>query len=386
MISPSVSNPGAPPLPFDDVSNVLCNGCGVYDGSLRYSVHPRVVAGRESSRMGIWCGRCRGMEAANAAAVSLLAGWWSLRGPARALAAVRKNLQGGEQPATANAKMLRAIALLEYQKTNYDFAVMFAAAANTMQPQRENSRLLHELNRAGYKSSGTVSPWRFAAWVPVAVFAAVVLFLGARGYKALTAPGADPSLMAPVQRASIAGSAPKKPAPAKWTSNANADELQQMLTPDSDERLAAAYVHARLKQVRAEIPARVRHGDPVGIIEQPILDFRTLPAVSAYIAKGDVSVRYARLTATFDDVARYYHGGADAEALERTAGESLKATEEIALGALDAGDRGLSERAGSLANQADQRLASVEQMRQELRLRGAVIPLLTKAIDDFTGR
>ena len=382
----SVSNLGAPALPVDDVSNVLCNGCGVYDGSLRYSVHPRVVAGRESSHMGIWCGRCRGMEAAKAVAVSLLGGWWSLRGPARTLAAVGKNLQGGEQPATTNAKMLRAIALLEYQKTNYDFAVMFASAANAMQPQRENARLLHELNRAGYKSHATASPWRFAAWVPVAVFAIVVLFFGAKGYKALTAPGTDPSLMAPVQRASIASNAPKKPQPVKWTTSTSADELQQMLTPDSEERLAAAYVHARLREVRSGITARIRRGETIGVIEQPILDFRTLPAVAAYIAKPDVSVRYARLTAAFDDASRYYHGGADVESIERTTGESLKVTEEIALSALDAGDRGQNERAGSLANQVDQRLASVEQMRQELRVRGAVIPVLTKAIDDFTGR
>src|SRR4029078_6991655 len=103
MISPSVSNPGAPPLPFDDVSNVLCNGCGVYDGPARLSRPPRVVAGGESSHMGVWCGRCRGMEAANAAAVSLLAGWWSLRGPARALAALPNTLPGGAQLAPANA-------------------------------------------------------------------------------------------------------------------------------------------------------------------------------------------------------------------------------------------------------------------------------------------
>jgi hypothetical protein len=282
--------------------------------------------------------------------------------------------------------MLRAIAMLEYQKTNYDFAVMFASAANAMQPQRENSRLLHELNRAGYKGRGTDSPWRFAAWVPAALFAIVVLFFGTKGYKALTAPGTDPSLVTPVQRAAIAGSAPKKPQPAKWTAYTSADDLRQMLNPDSDEHLAAAYVHARLREVRSEIPARIRRGETIGLIEQPILDFRTLPAVAAYIAKPDVSVRYARLTAAFDEASRYYHGGADMESIERTTGESLKVTEEIALSALDAGDRGQNERAGSLANQVDQRLASVEQMRQELRVRGAVIPFLTKAIDGFTGR
>src|SRR5688572_22264089 len=71
----------------DDLAAVSCHGCGVYDASLRHSEHPSVIstliAANESARVGVWCARCRGIEAAKAATISLLAGWWSARGPKR---------------------------------------------------------------------------------------------------------------------------------------------------------------------------------------------------------------------------------------------------------------------------------------------------------------
>ena len=373
----------SPPLPVDDLANVVCQGCGMYDATLRYSKHTRVILGRESTRIGIWCARCRGMEAMRAAAVSLLAGWWSPRGPARTIAAVRMNLQGGEQQPTTNAKMLRALALYEYERKSYDFAAMFAQAANATQPQRENARLLNDLNRAGYKSFESHSPWHFAAWGPVVVFAVVVLFLGVKGFKMMTAPKAQPAAT-PFRRAPFASaSEPGQPAKAIWNPSASADELMKQLKPDSDEKLARAYVNARVREIRADLPGRIRGGNEINSLERAILDFRAYPAVAAYLDKPAPREAYAQLTADFATATRYYHGGADVESIERTSGETMKVTEELVAGAVDADDRGLSQRADNLGSQADQRMIQIEEMRRELRIRGAVIGMLTKSCDTF---
>ena len=364
--------PGSPPLPVDELANVVCQGCGMYDATLRYSRHTRVILGRESTRIGIWCARCRGMEAMKAAAVSLLAGWWSLRGPARTIAAVRANLQGGDQQPTTNAKMLRALALYEYERKSYDFAAMFAHAANATQPQRENARLLTDLNRAGYKSYESPSPWRFAAWGPVVAFAVIVLFLGVEGFKVMTAPKAEPA-PTPFRRATFATAEAAQPAKTKWNPSASADELMKLLGPDSDEKLARAYVNARVREIRADLPGRIRGGNEIYSLERAILDFRAYPAVAAYLDKPAQREAYGKLTADFATATRYYKGGADVDSIERTAGESMRVTEELVAD---------SQRPGNLEN-ADQRMVQVEEMRYELRVRGAVIGMLTKSCDAF---
>src|ERR1044072_8781786 len=135
----------------EDLSNVCCENCSLYDASLRASSHPMVISllvkAHQSARVGVFCARCRAIESAKAAAISLVAGWWSLRGPALTIAAVRANARGGDQNATTNAQLLRGLARLELANDNGEFASMFARAAHLVQPQRENSRLIDELSR-----------------------------------------------------------------------------------------------------------------------------------------------------------------------------------------------------------------------------------------------
>src|SRR5258706_9179332 len=87
-------------LPVEDVSDVRCQECGIYDASLRYSEHAQVISmlvtTGGSTRLGIWCSRCRAIEATKALAVSLVAGWWSPRGPKATITAIRTNLDGGK--------------------------------------------------------------------------------------------------------------------------------------------------------------------------------------------------------------------------------------------------------------------------------------------------
>jgi hypothetical protein len=371
-------------LPFDDVSTVCCQGCTSYDGSLRYSAHPAVVSvvvsASESARVGVWCARCRGIEATKATAISLVAGWWSLRGPKATVAAVRSNLKGGEQHPGTNAEMLRQIARHEYDNGNLNFAAVFAGAAHTVQPQRENGRLLHELTKGGYRSAIPRSPWRFAPFGPIVVLA---LILGGFGLRAMTGGAIETASVAPVRRAALVSSAPvSKSRTAQWYSpNASADELEKQLTPGSDRRLASAYFVKRLSEIKSDIPSRVRRGDDLWSVETSIRAIENQPAMAQLLTNPVLRNAYDNLNAVMSESVRYYRGGASVEAIERTGGESLNVTVDMALASIDADMRGHTDRGDALASEVDRRAQSLAEMKHDLRIRGAVIALTTRAID-----
>jgi hypothetical protein len=377
--------PPAQALPID-LSTVCCGRCGVYDASLRCSSHRWVVSSlvkaSENAHVGIWCARCRGIEAAKATAISLLAGWWSLRGPGATLAAVRANLKGGEQQhARMNAQMLRGIARLEFDKGNPELAVMFASAAHDVSPQRENSRLLDDLRRAGHRGTPQkASPWRFAPFVPPIVLA---IALGALGLRALTGGDVEPATVAAVRRPALAKTVPApQPRAAKgWNPNASADELEKDLASDSSPGLARAYFQARLREAKAQIPLLVRRGDNLWSLETSIAALDKHPALTQLLARPAVRTAYESLKDALRQSNRYYHGGAPVEAIQRTAGETLDVTVGIALDAIEADSRGHTERSDALADDAARHAQAVDEMKQDLRIRGAVITQTTKAID-----
>lgn len=380
--------PFTPELPVEDLSSVSCGGCGLYDATLRYSSHPTVIStivtASESARVGIWCARCRGIEAAKATAVTVLAGWWSVRGPKLAIAAIQANLAGGRQTAGTNARMLRGIAALEASRGNPEMAATFAAAAHAVQPQRENSRLMDDLRRAGHRASVSNSPWRFAAWAPIvlaAVLVSVVLIKIAPG-------GDDDDKPEPkVQRAALtdpaaAPASPRVPTFRKPIDfSASPEQMEKELASNPDPMLAEAYFNARLRAARSEILPRIRRGDDLQAMRASIQGMRSQPAVMKYLTSRNLAGPYESLCATFDDATQYYHGGAPVEAIERTAGESLDTTLNIALHAIVADMRGHDERRDALVSQVDARAQSLELMRQDLRIRGAVVALTTRAID-----
>lgn len=377
-------------LPFDDVSTVCCQGCAVCDSSLRYSAHPSVVSTvvktSESARVGIWCARCRGIEAAKATAISLFAGWWSLRGPAATVAAVRSNLKGGDQHPGTNAEMLRQIARLQHYGGKLESAAKFAGAAHAVQPERENGRLLHELTRGGHRTAVPGSPWRFAPFGSVVVFG---LVLGLLGLKLLTGHAAGTASVAPVQAASLVSPArvPKSPAtePSRsrtWNPRASADEIEKLLTSDSSAALAGAYFKARLSEAKSEIPARVKRGEDLLSVDASIRALGNQPAMAQLLAYPTVRNAYDNLIGVMSESTRYYRPGASVELIERTAGESLNVTVTMALDAIDSDMRGHTDHADAVASEVDRRAQSLAEMKRDLRIRGAVIALTAKAIDD----
>ena len=374
---------------LDDLSAVSCQGCGVYDASLRCSSHPVVVSvivtANQSARTGIWCARCRNIESAKAAAITVLAGWWSLRGPALTIAALKANLKGGDQNVVTNAQMLRGLAGLEFANRNFEFASMFARAAHAVQPQRENSRLIDELSRKGHRNALPDSMWRYVPFAPVAIFAVAVCLFGLRIIKNNgVASAAD--IPAPTH---TEASAVVRRTPLPVINHAfenedltgSADELEKRLTVGSSRSLVRAYVRARLSEARAVIPTRVRNGEDLMAVEGSLTGLGQNPALASYLSEVPVRGTYDQVVAAMGEATRYYHGGAPVDAIERTAGESLDVSVDMTLEALDNEMRGHGERADSLASDADKRLEAVAQMKSELRLRSAIISTTMKAID-----
>ncbi|HEV7237602.1 MAG TPA: hypothetical protein VGQ36_00045 [Thermoanaerobaculia bacterium] len=354
---------------MDDLSSLSCHRCGVYDASLRQSTHPSVVsvfvAAKQRARVGIWCSRCRGIEAAMATAVSLLAGWWSVRGPALTIAAIRANLDGGQQSASNNARLLRSVAMFEAERFNAASAAMFAQAAHSVQPQRENSRFLDELRRAGHRPPTLpLSPWRFAPWAPVVI---LVLLLGGIAVGALIRD--EPEAVA-VKRASLV---PQRPA-------APAAEPQKTFSFDGRHK-AVTHYRTSLTDAKNEIPVRVRRGEDLLSVRKSIIDLATHPGVAELLKNPRTKKTYDELCELMNDVTANYRGGAPVEAIQRTTGESFDATVHLAVNAIVADLRGHEERSDALATQVDARVQGIDEMREDLRIRAVVISLTQQAID-----
>jgi hypothetical protein len=371
---------------IDDLATVSCQGCGVYDASLRCSSHPVVVSllvtANQSANTGVWCARCRAIESAKAAAITLLGGWWSLRGPALTIAAVRANLAGGEQNVVTNAQLLRGLAHLESGNRNFEFASMFARAAHTVQPQRDNSRLIDELSHKGHRNALPDSMWRYVPLAPLIIFIIAVGTIGLRAIKG----GDEPSPNVPTtkaERLAMTGTPP--PVINRSFQNedlgGSADELEKRLTDDASLSLGRAYIRARLNEARAAIPTRVRNGEDLLAIESSISAMRQNRALDKVFASQPARDAFDRLTNVMMEATRYYHGGAPVDAIERTAGESMDVSVDMTVEAIDNEMRGHSERADALGSEADRRLESIVAMKVELRMRGAVISTTTKAID-----
>ncbi len=93
---------------------ICCERCGRLDSTLRgagfmYAVSLLVVTFRNGSG-GILCRRCRRTEATKWTIVSALFGWWGIPwGPIYTIQAIAENLAGGQQDASMNAAILRAV-------------------------------------------------------------------------------------------------------------------------------------------------------------------------------------------------------------------------------------------------------------------------------------
>jgi len=385
---------GSPQNSAIDLANVSCEGCGVYDATLRFSSHPIVmsflIGASQTAQSGIWCARCRGIQSAKAAAITVIAGWWSVPGIQATIPALKANLNDGEQNAVANAQLLRGLARTEYDKGNPEFAAMFAQAANDVQPQRENTRLMDDLRRAGHRAIIPPSPWRYAAMVPVVLTGLLALYGASRLVSRKPAEPAvaenQTSTAAPSTSSSnsnfAALAASKSQAHPRLNPNATADELEKLLTPDSDENTVKAYMRKRLADMKAELRPAIERGDSLIMFQGRIDAMGQQPAVAKYMSmRPALNAAYGTLSSSISDAMRYYHGGAPLDAIQRTAGESINVTYNLAYDAIAADAKGHSGESNILATEVQNRADSMEMMRIELRIRGAILGNIGSALD-----
>jgi hypothetical protein len=370
-------------LPVQDLASLSCEACGLYDASIRCSTHPTVksafVLVDESAPKRILCEKCRAIASAKALAVSMLAGWWSLRGPQLTVAAIRHNLRGGLQPLATNGQLLRALARREYENDNPDMAAMFAQAAHAVQPQRENSRLLEELHHIGHHGFKVPpSRWRFApaatlAMLPLVILAIVIAFIpGER--REVRATNVSVTVRPIVPAAAVTASVAQ--------TGTSADDLEKSLKPDSDDGPTGQYLRARLTELRQKIPAAVRNGETITFADNAVRALRDKPAVARFIDnRPQLKTAYDALVNAIWQSTRYYHGGAPVEAVQRTAGNSLVVTTDVALEAIDAEAQGHIAQKNALNEQVQQGQTSLALMQRDLKVRGAVIGLTARAID-----
>jgi hypothetical protein len=170
-LQPSVPEPGVDPTPLLD-----CDRCGRRDETLRRSRHPYVISSIRSARSvatsGLFCVRCRSIESAEAMLISIVAGWWSLKGPLLTFPAIATNLSGGEVDPRLNAELHRRLALEFEEAGDLDHAVASATVAQAMLPDNDTGRLLYRLKKGGYRPKNASSWWTL---LPVAVLLMLVL-------------------------------------------------------------------------------------------------------------------------------------------------------------------------------------------------------------------
>lgn len=364
--------PAARVLAITDPSSIRCDTCGVYDPSLRYSSHPTIlsflVSSIDASRLGLRCARCRGIQSTRAIAVSLLAGWWSLRGPKLTLEAIRANLNGGVQQTVTNAPLLRGLARFEYENENPDLAAMFARSAQVVQPQIENRRFLEELERAGHRIRFPDSPWRFAPFAPVVVFALGLVALGslvisrskAKAPRVATAPARQAARVAP------------KPAALNYTATA----------ANSPANLARAYFKSRLQEAQKAIPLRVLNGDNLWSLETSIGALASRPGLDRILARPPHKTSYENLVVFLHEANRHYHGGLTVALIERDADATLQETPAIPFSEIEPAARYEAIMRDPLASEADRNAAAKTLLRRELQIRATVMAGATRAIDE----
>jgi hypothetical protein len=244
--------------------------------------------------------------------------------------------------------------------------------------------MLDELARAGHAGEVPASPWRFAPYAPLAALAlALTAFFAVKALHRGTTESAEPVAVA------TSTARPTTTAPAKRVAaiedvhayaNLSAEELEQRLQPDSSEAFAKRFVAARLRRLQADLEPMIRRGESLASLELTVKGMQQFPAVARVLEKDALRGPYESLVAAINLSTRYYHGGAPVEAVERTAGELLPAAQNMELASLDAEERGMTQRSDALSNEADMRAASILLMKHDLRVRAAVITLLTKEL------
>lgn len=402
---------------------MACDACGASDASLRYSSHPYIIstltATDERLSVGLLCAICRGYRGAKVVAMSLACGWWSLGGPAATVRAIMINLRGGNLPPEANSELHRTLADRRTEDGDLPAAARSLRVAQMFQPSPDTGRVLWTLAKAGHKGQLEASPYRFAPVVPVALFAILLLAVGAvAARKPSPASGDDASEPSPVAAAAL--SAPRAPSyeerkasdlavsrdmerfrvlarqhrvSIRATGVGSRQHLDEMLAIVGRVRrhmlagrddLIHVYFQARITYAQSDASDRIVSGRELGSVQRDLELLGNDPAVQSRLKAPQSAEMYGKLRGDLTKIAFRYRPGASVDAMQRTTGESFHGLFDTAVATVIAEDRG-DPSAGVLANEVDARAESMARTTAELRERAAVLDALERAFAFYSG-
>lgn len=107
----STAEPFARPSAPGRFAPIVCSVCGKISGQPRYAIYYRVLSviafSQRRVTQGIFCSECGRKAAYRASVFTWALGWWGIPwGPLWSIAALLRNMLGGEQPAANNFKVV----------------------------------------------------------------------------------------------------------------------------------------------------------------------------------------------------------------------------------------------------------------------------------------
>lgn len=187
--------------PAEAIPDIVCEKCRRMDATIRLSLMYYTVSllftTHRRGASGLWCERCRSLQAAKWSTVSALAGWWGIPwGPIYTLHALFVNASGGKQPKENNAFLLRTLGYQLYARGELIQAAEALRRSVALQPDAQATQLLEYLCP---QQITNVSEWN--RWSVLGATPLVVTLLGGIlgfGYVAGRPSGYEASYQPPV--------------------------------------------------------------------------------------------------------------------------------------------------------------------------------------------
>jgi hypothetical protein len=345
-------------LSFD--GGVACGRCGRGDESLQFSVHPFVVStlveADTRSEAGVFCERCRTNVATLAVAKSVFLGWWSAKGPAATVKAIRTNLAGGEVDKAENAEMHRALSASAEAAGDLTRAVAHGLVAQSLKNDVEFGRRIHALKKAANYRGATWKPTK--SYVPYAPIAAAVTVVVLGGWMIVsssdapdevpinvtsisTSPVANPDDPKALSMASIQSSTGEKFRSVKdvdgiatGSLDAQADAVAAAISRRTSQipkgmvdTQARDYTRLRIRAIGEEIAKRIDKGESILALEGKATGLARDPIAAPILAAEKAAPGYARFVETVGAAARDYRSGAPTSELRKLAKELNRAAD-----------------------------------------------------------
>lgn len=348
-----------------EAPQIKCARCGRQDATIRltlmyYVVSALLITYRRGAS-GLWCQKCRCIEAAKWTCVSGLLGWWGFPwGPIYTVHALFVNGKGGIRPRSQNATILRVLGYQLYQQGKAAEASVALEDSLRLEPNVEASQLLEYLRHNQGERKRSTALLGLAMTAAPSLLIAGLISLGIcrvatapSGYETTyRAPQAlDPKPSATLETPPRAkandliaelASIVEARAPVVGTHHEGtttvqdheldrsrfdegklysiADSVETELHTDeldSDGFLASAYFNAKLFALSVDVIKRMDQGRPIETQADSVFQLGKDPAVSKWLQRSRFASNYAALCHQLRSYSARYHPGTSSEELLR---------------------------------------------------------------------